>query len=123
MENPRRKFLKKSLLLAGSLYMAPKVLGIKAGKVSSKLGVKTTKLKLTYRPYTLDLKHVFTVASNSRTTTPVMLTEIEYDGLVGYGEASMPPYLGESQESVGKFLSRVDLSNFTNPFEMENILQ
>jgi L-alanine-DL-glutamate epimerase-like enolase superfamily enzyme len=123
MENPRRKFLKKSLLLAGSLYMAPKILGIKAGKVSSKLGFKTTKLKLTYRPYTLDLKHVFTVASNSRTTTPVMLTEIEYDGLVGYGEASMPPYLGESQETVGKFLSKVDLSNFTNPFELENILQ
>ncbi len=123
MENPRRKFLKKSLLLAGSLYMAPKVLGVKKGKISSKLGFKTAKLKLTYRPYTLDLKHVFTVASNSRTTTPVMLTEIEYDGLVGYGEASMPPYLGESHETVGKFLSKVDLSNFTNPFELENILQ
>ena len=88
----------------------------KAGK--SKAG-----LKLSFKPYTLELKHVFTVSSNSRTTTPIMLTQIEYDGLIGYGEASMPPYLGESQESVGKFLSKVDLSRFSDPFEMEDILQ
>ena len=55
-------------------------------------------MKLRFRPYTLELKHVFTIATSSRTTTPAMLTEIEYDGVVGYGEASMPPYLGESQE-------------------------
>ncbi len=80
------------------------------------------KLKLTYRPYTLELKHVFTVAANSRTTTPVVLTEIEYDGVTGYGEASMPPYLGESHQTVLGFLSRVDLSKFENPFELDTIL-
>jgi len=51
-----------------------------------------------------------------------MLVEIAYDGTVGYGEASMPPYLGESQESVAAFLSRVDLSKYGNPFELETIL-
>ncbi len=51
-----------------------------------------------------------------------MLTEIEYDGIVGYGEASMPPYLGESQESVAAFLARVDLGKYRNPFELETIL-
>lgn len=80
-------------------------------------------LKLTFKPYTLELKHVFTVSSNSRTTTPVMLTEIEHDGLVGYGEASMPPYLGESQESVSKFLYKVDLSQFRNPLAIDDILE
>ena len=30
-------------------------------------------MKLTFKPYTLELIHVFTVAVNSRTTTPVML--------------------------------------------------
>jgi L-alanine-DL-glutamate epimerase-like enolase superfamily enzyme len=75
-----------------------------------------------FRPYTLQLKHVFTVAVNSRTTTPVVLTEIEYDGLVGYGEASMPPYLGESHETATAFLSKVKLEGFDNPFEMETIL-
>ncbi len=80
------------------------------------------KLKLRFRPYTLNLKHAFNLATSSRTTTPVVLTEIEYDGIIGYGEASMPPYLGESHESVLKFLSKVDLSRFDDPFQMENIL-
>ncbi len=67
-------------------------------------------MKLTYKPYTLELKYTFTIATNSRSTTPVVLTEIEHEGIIGYGEASMPPYLGESHESVTKFLSKVDLS-------------
>jgi len=48
-------------------------------------------MALTYKPYTTSLKHVFTIATSSRTTTPGMLTEIAYDGIVGYGEASMRP--------------------------------
>jgi len=80
-------------------------------------------MKFTFKPYTLQLKHVFTVAVNSRTTTPVMLTEIEYDGIKGYGEASMPPYLGESHETATKFLSKVNLEQFNDPFEMEDILE
>jgi L-alanine-DL-glutamate epimerase-like enolase superfamily enzyme len=79
-------------------------------------------LKLSYRNYELQLKHVFTVASNSRTTTPVVLTEIEYEGVIGYGEASMPPYLGESQKSVNEFLSKVNLEQFSDPFLIEDIL-
>lgn len=80
------------------------------------------KLKLRFKPYTLNLKHAFNLATSSRTTTPVVLTEIEYDGLIGYGEASMPPYLGESHQTVMKFLSKVDLSKYEDPFQMENIL-
>ena len=63
-------------------------------------------LVLRFKPYKLHLKHVFTLASGSRSTTPVMLTEIEYDNVVGYGEASMPPYLGESHETATYFLAR-----------------
>lgn len=80
------------------------------------------KFTLRFRPYTLEIKHVFTVASFSRTTTPVVLTELEYDGVIGYGEASMPPYLGESQEGVVNFLNKIDLSSFSSPFETEEIL-
>lgn len=79
-------------------------------------------LKLTFKPYTLQLKHAFTLASSSRTTTPVMLTEIEYEGTTGYGEGSMPPYLGESHESATKFLSKLDLNQFSDPFLIEDIL-
>lgn len=79
-------------------------------------------LNLSWKPYELQLSHTFTVASYSRTTTPDVQVELEYDGLVGYGEASMPPYLGHSVESVCAFLSRLDLSSFTDPFQMEEIL-
>jgi hypothetical protein len=34
----------------------------------------------------------------------------------------MPPYLGESHESVLNFLSKVDLEQFSDPFLMEDIL-
>lgn len=81
------------------------------------------KMKLRFYPYTLELKHVFTVATASRKTTPVMMVEIEYDGVIGYGEASMPPYLGESHQTATEFLSKVNLEQFDDPFRMEEILQ
>lgn len=84
---------------------------------------KSGKFILRYRPYTLSLRHVFTIAAGSRSTTPVVLFELEYDGITGYGEASMPPYLGESQESVMAFLDRLDLSGFPDPFLLDDILQ
>lgn len=77
---------------------------------------------LSFEPYELQLKHTFTLASSSRTTTPVMLTKLEYDGYTGYGEASMPPYLGESHETARDFLSKADLSGFSDPFLTEDIL-
>lgn len=80
-------------------------------------------MKLHFKPFELQLKHTFTLATSSRTTTPVMLVELEHDGLVGYGEASMPPYLGESHETVARFLKKVDLSGFNDPFRMEEVLQ
>lgn len=83
---------------------------------------KMGRFTLRFRPYTLEMHHVFTVASFSRSTTPVILTELEYEGITGYGEASMPPYLGESQQSVASFLHQVDLSAFSNPFQTAEIL-
>jgi L-alanine-DL-glutamate epimerase-like enolase superfamily enzyme len=75
------------------------------------------KLNLSFKPYLLELKHTFTIASGSRSTTPIILIEIHYEGTTGYGEASLPPYLGESQTSVSNFFSKVDLSQFKNPFD------
>ncbi len=80
-------------------------------------------MRLKYKPYTLELKHTFTIASNSRTTTPVVLTEIEHEGIIGYGEASMPPYLGESHQTVTEFLAKVNLEQFSDPFQLEDILE
>jgi len=119
MAQTRRDFLRHSTLAAGSVL-------VPAGPWLQAPGGATVqgraRMVLRFRPYTLQLKHVFTVAVNSRTTTPVVLTEVEYDGIVGYGEASMPPYLGESHDTATAFLAKADLSRFSNPFDLETIL-
>lgn len=115
----RRDFIKKASLLAGAAVVSGSAGNISNFTINK---MKKDKLVLSFRPYTLELKHVFTLASSSRSTTPVMLTEIKYGDLVGYGEASMPPYLGESHETATSFLSKVDLSGFNDPFKLEEIL-
>ena len=81
-------------------------------------------MKLRFSPYTLELRHAFTTATMSRTTTPAMLVELEHDGVIGHGEAAMPPYLGESQESAGAFFAKAAplLENVSDPFHLEEIL-
>jgi L-alanine-DL-glutamate epimerase-like enolase superfamily enzyme len=54
--------------------------------------------------------------------TPDVQLTLTADGITGYGEASMPPYLGETVESVMSFLSRVDLSGFSDPMQVDDIL-
>ncbi|MBP1615943.1 MAG: muconate cycloisomerase [Bacteroidetes bacterium] len=124
MAQNRRDFLKTAAFAAiGSGLVANDVFGNSVPSLFSinKRG-KGGKLKLTFQPYDLKLKHVFTVASFSRTTTPDVQVEIEYEGIIGYGEASMPPYLGESVESVMNFLKKVNLEQFNDPFQLEDIL-
>ena len=118
----RRNFLKYSGLAAGSLLLPAPMPAAKGCPSVFKKSGKSTMMKLRFRPYELQLRHVFTIANNSRTTTPVMLTEVEFDEIIGYGEASMPPYLGESHKSAAEFLSKVDLSSFNDPFELDDII-
>lgn len=74
-----------------------------------------------FYPYELKLKHAFNLASMSRTTTPGVQVSLTVDSLTGYGEASMPPYLGESVESVMTFLGRIDPQRLADPFALEEI--
>lgn len=130
MKRSRRQFLKSSIVAATATFSIPslarnynyKIFESNINPSSSNKYQKTSKMKLSWTPYNLQLKHTFTISGFSRTTTPVVLTKIEYDGLVGYGEASLPPYLGETQESVISFLKKVDLSGFTNPTQIEEIV-
>lgn len=91
--------------------------GQKAGKSGG-----SSRMKLSFEPYELQLKHVFTVSSYSRSTTPDVQVRIDYEGYTGYGEASMPPYLGQTVESVCAFLRKVDLTRFVDPFCIDDIL-
>jgi len=117
----RRKFLGNTGLLAGAACLLP-VMSACNNLDGGKSKYSGKGLKLSFEPYELQLKHVFTIASFSRTTTPVMLVKIEWEGFVGYGEASMPPYLGESHKTATRFLSSLNLKQFSDPFRLNEIL-
>lgn len=122
----RREFLKKATLATVGSALAIS----KAGAISSLTAplfninkkARPGKLTLRFFPYELKLRHVFTVATYSRTSTPDVQVELSYEGVTGYGEASMPQYLGQTVQSVTTFLQKVDLSPFNDPFQIDDIL-
>ncbi|MEF9987182.1 MAG: enolase C-terminal domain-like protein [Bacteroidales bacterium] len=121
MTTNRRDFLKSAgILTAAAAFLNPAT--IFAQKEAKKTG-NSKVMQLAFVPYNAQMRHVFTIANSSRTTTPIVLTSITYNGVTGYGEAAMPPYLGETQASVIEFLKKVDLSKFSSPFLIEDIMQ
>ena len=131
MQN-RRDFLKTAAFAAlGSGMVINEALAAEKKQgawfnLNRKSGVGA-QMKLRFFPYELKLRHVFTVAAYSRSTTPDVQVELEYDGVIGYGEASMPPYLQKelgTMDSVMAFLRRVQegIGRFSDPFQMEEIL-
>ena len=125
----RRDFLKTSAVAAAGFAAAgcagPVVSagpGLHFGRPLSYRVKKGGRMTLSYAPYELELRHTFTVSAGSRNSTPDVQVKLEYEGFTGYGEASMPPYLGHTVESVCSFLEKVDLSGFADPYQMEEIL-
>ena len=109
-----------SALLVGCSRNEGKIFNINKGTTGSRM-------HLNYFPYELQLRHTFTVATSSRTTTQGVQLEIEYEGLTGYGEASMPPYLQKelgTVESVMEFFGKAAkvLERYDDPTRLEDIL-
>ena len=128
----RRDFLKTAALgtmAAGSTGIGGMMLGSCSGSETgrpetfnfNRLG-NSGGIRLSFEPYELQLRHTFTVSSYSRKTTPGVQLRLDYEGFTGYGEASMPPYLGQSVETVCSFLQKVDMDQFRDPFRLEEIL-
>lgn len=115
----RRKFIVGAGL---GLLAASAPVSISAFGAPTRKTGKSGRLNLSFTPCELKLRHAFNLAKSSRTSTPGVQVKLEYEGVVGYGESSMPPYLGESIESVVRFLSKLDLTQFNDPFKMEEIL-
>jgi L-Ala-D/L-Glu epimerase len=82
-------------------------------------------LQLSWSPALLEFKHPFGISSGSRTATPAAFTRIQFGDFTGYGEASMPPYLGESHQSAARFFRQAQrlLSTFSDPMQLKSILQ
>ena len=128
----RRDFLKRAALATAGSAMAVTNADAMTGLVAPLMGSKKNvninrkgkggRMTMKFFPYELKLAHTFTVATYTRTTTPDVQVEIEYEGVTGYGEASMPPYLGQTVKSVTDFLQKVDLSQFSDPFQIHDIL-
>ena len=113
----RREFIRTSAALAAAAALPG--CDFKGG------GAFSDDIVLDWRPYTGQLKYTFTIAIYSRTCTPLVLVRLRWRDFTGYGEASMPQYLGESTDSVTAFLARVAeevLPRFKDPFMMEDIL-
>ncbi|RZJ19527.1 MAG: dipeptide epimerase [Acinetobacter sp.] len=78
-------------------------------------------MKISCKEFELELKHPFSISKFTRTSTPLLLLKLNYEGFIGYGEASMVPYMGESQASAAAFLAKVDWNRFQHPFDFAAI--
>lgn len=63
-------------------------------------------MDITWHPFLLAYKHPFGVSGNTRTHTQSVFVKISWEGFVGYGEACLPPYLGETKEETIAFLEK-----------------
>lgn len=81
-------------------------------------------MQLSYSPNTLYFKRPFSIAHGSRNSTPVVFTRLEHNGISGYGEASMPPYTGENNETALSFLAKAKkvFTQIANPNNIDSIL-
>lgn len=79
-------------------------------------------VNLTLHPYTLHFKFPFRIAHGVRTHTPAVFVELSLNGHTAYGEATLPPYLPYTQQSVIEALSKVDLSAISYPFDTRVVI-
>lgn len=79
-------------------------------------------MRLSLKRYDLKLKHTFTIARGARDVQPVVIVELEHEGIVGYGEAAPSARYGESVDSVASFLSKIEWARFADPYQIEAIL-
>lgn len=65
-------------------------------------------MKFQCYPYRLQFKNPFVLASGTRIYTPSVFLCVQQDGHSGWGEATMPPYVDETQESVIRFIQQLN---------------
>lgn len=67
-------------------------------------------MHFSFYPYQLKFRFPFAIAHGTRTHTEVVYLKVEYQGLTGWGEAALPPYLNETPHTVMQFLNRYSLA-------------
>lgn len=79
-------------------------------------------MRLSFQYIELHLRHTFTISRSSKDIEPCVITRIEHDGITGIGEAAPSERYGETPATVQSFLSKIDFSDFSDPFQVEEIL-
>lgn len=86
------------------------------------MNIEWTDMEIIFKKYDLELTHEFAIANYSRKSTPVVLIEIKQDSLIGYGEASLPQYLKETQDSVIAWIKELELRSANSFDELTNLV-
>lgn len=69
-------------------------------------GAEFLGMQLRYKSYQLSFKHPFGVSSNTRTSTTSVFIALTHNQVVGYGEACIPAYLGETEKDTIQFFDK-----------------
>ena len=77
-------------------------------------------MKIEFLSYPLQLKHTFRIANYARSETPCVFIKITHKNYIGFGEASLPPYLKESSESCKKYFEAVQKLPYVNHLDFES---
>ena len=79
---------------------------------------------LSFKTFNLEYKHPFGVSSNTRTSTISVFIKIEHQGKIGYGEACLPVYLGETVESTLAFfeITKPILAEILSSFSIKELI-
>lgn len=79
-------------------------------------------LRLSYCPFRLEFKHPFGTAHGVRTGTDSVFVKLEGEGITGYGEVTLPPYLKEKPAEVIRNLKRLGASGPLTPEGLQAML-
>jgi len=69
-------------------------------------------MHLSYHSYFLTFKNPFGISKLTRKGTDTILVEIKQNGIIGYGEAVLPPYLKEKPEEIIQLLGSTAIPDF-----------
>jgi L-Ala-D/L-Glu epimerase len=75
-------------------------------------------MKIQCREFQLKLRDPFTIARGTTTVQPTLIVQVEYEGLVGYGEATANDYYGVSLATMTAALDSV--ATKLNGYRLEN---
>jgi len=62
-------------------------------------------MRITVHPFKLRFKYPFKISHGLRTNTDVVYVKLEHENYSAWGEATLPPYLPETQQSVIEFIT------------------